>query len=78
MEFKVIFMGFALHCVLNAVLICKSFISNDESLVNDDRLVAVQEENEMFSSISDVPGKLTRLDIEKENTTEERALSVPK
>ena len=41
MEFKVIFIGFALHCVLNTVLICKSIVSEGQGSLNE--AVAVEE-----------------------------------
>lgn len=43
MEFKVIFTGFALHCVLNTVLICKSIVSEGQGSLNDNEAVAVEE-----------------------------------
>lgn len=72
MEFKVIFIGFALHCVLNTVLICKSVITKGQ----DERaeIAVVQKEEEMFQAINDAPGDIKRLRLQVDNSSGESVI----
>ena len=62
MEFKVIFTGFALHCVLNAVLICKSVVTKGEE--DKAEQIVQQQEQEMINDMSQGDGVLKRVRIE--------------
>lgn len=59
MEFKLIFVGFALHCVLNTVLICKSVITNSQQERRE--IVHVAEEEEMLRAFNDSPEEMKRM-----------------
>lgn len=59
MEFKLIFVGFALHCVLNTVLICKSVITNSQQEQRE--IVHVAEEEEMLQAFNDSPEEMKRM-----------------
>ena len=50
MEFKVIFMGFALHSVLNLVLISKTFITEKDVFGSESKVQA--SESQMLTQIS--------------------------
>ena len=67
MEFKVIFIGFALHCVLNTVLICKSVVTKNQE-AKAELVVSVQEQD-MLQALSDAPGELKRLGGKSEIAT---------
>ena len=69
MEFKVIFIGFALHCVLNTVLICKSVITKGQDAQAE--VAIVQKENEMLQAIADTPGDIKRLGFRVDNSNGE-------
>ena len=74
MEFKVIFIGFALHCVLNTVLICKSVVTKGQEAQTE--IVVAKEEGEMLKSITDGPGDFKRLRLQVDNSTGENVISV--
>ncbi|GHC65582.1 hypothetical protein [Roseibacillus persicicus] len=74
MEFKVIFIGFALHCVLNTVLICKSVITKDQE--EKAEIVMVQEEQQMLQSLNDGNGDFKRLRLQVDNTDGETSILV--
>jgi len=59
MEFKVIFAGFALHCVLNAVLICKSVVTKGQDELGV--ASAKQEEKVMLRALADESEPMKRL-----------------
>lgn len=65
MEFKVIFIGFALHCVLNTVLICKSVLTKGQK--ENAEIVMVQKENEMLQSLNDGEDDIKSLRLQVEN-----------
>ena len=67
MEFKVIFIGFALHCVLNTVLICKSVITKGQAA--DAELIVAAKEQDMLQALNETPGKLKRLRLEVDNSS---------
>jgi len=62
MEFKVIFAGFALHCVLNAVLICKSVVTKGQDELGV--ASAKQEEKVMFRALADESESMKRFQAE--------------
>ncbi|MGJ8726444.1 MAG: hypothetical protein ACSHYB_17990 [Roseibacillus sp.] len=72
MEFKVIFIGFALHCVLNTVLICKSVITKGQEAQAE--IVITEKENEMFQAINDTPGDIKRLRLQVDNSSGENVI----
>ena len=74
MEFKVIFIGFALHCVLNTVLICKSVITKGQE--EQAEVAIVQQENEMLQAINDAPGEIKRLRLQVDNTSGQHVISL--
>ncbi len=69
MEFKVIFVGFALHCVLNVVLISKSVITNAQSKIIE--VAIVSEEKKMLNSLSGEASKMKFLSLHAEPSTGE-------
>jgi len=60
MEFKVIFMGFALHSVLNLVLISKTFLKG-EGFFGDENSVQIEEAKMLTKVASDEDGALVRI-----------------
>lgn len=66
MEFKVIFAGFALHCVLNAVLIGKSVIADNVEEKSSATRAAViqQQEKTMLQELASGTDELGRLVLE--------------
>lgn len=74
MEFKVIFIGFALHCVLNTVLICKSVVTKGQE--EKAEIVMVRGEKEMLQSLSDGDGDYKRLRLQVDNRDGEPSISV--
>jgi hypothetical protein len=62
MEFKVIFAGFALHCVLNAVLICKSVVTKGQEELKE--LTVQKAEKSMLNEIASGEAPLMRLQVE--------------
>lgn len=63
MEFKVIFAGFALHCVLNAVLIGKSVITDsvEEKSSAANAVIIQQQEKTMLKELANGNEELTRM-----------------
>ena len=74
MEFKVIFIGFALHCVLNTVLICKSVVTKGQEAHQE--VTIAQQESEMFQAINDTPGDVKRLRLDVDSTSGEHVISL--
>lgn len=60
MEFKVIFLGFALHSVLNLVLISKTFLGG-EAIFGDDASAQAEEAQMLTEVSSDENGPLVRI-----------------
>lgn len=74
MEFKVIFIGFALHCVLNTVLICKSVITKGQE--EKAEIAVAAQEQKMFQAINETPGELKRLRLQVDNSSGESIISI--
>lgn len=62
MEFKVIFTGFALHCVLNAVLICKSVVTTGQEEKRE--LIVQEQEKSMMEELANGDAPLKRVRVE--------------
>lgn len=62
MEFKVIFTGFALHCVLNAVLICKSVVTTGQEEKKE--LIVQEQEKSMMEELAKGDAPLQRVRVE--------------
>lgn len=62
MEFKVIFTGFALHCVLNAVLICKSVVTTGQE--EKQELIVQEQEKSMMDELAKGDAPLQRVRVE--------------
>ena len=73
MEFKVIFIGFALHCVLNTVLICKSVLSKDQELTES---AIAQKEEQMLHVMTEGEGEIQRLPLQADSSTGKDILSL--
>jgi hypothetical protein len=69
MEFKVIFIGFALHCVLNTVLICKSVITKGQEKRAE--IVVVEKEQKMLQALNEGPGEFKRLRLQVDQSSGE-------
>lgn len=74
MEFKVIFIGFALHCVLNTVLICKSVITKGQETQAE--IVVAAQEQDMMQALNEGPGELKRLRLEVDTTAGENVIRI--
>lgn len=74
MEFKVIFIGFALHCVLNTVLICKSVITNGQA--EKVGVVISSEDSKMFQALNEGVGEFKRLSLQVDNSPNEGIISI--
>ena len=62
MEFKVIFIGFAVHCVLNTVLICKSLVTGDDAAKTE--LTIVEKEEKMMEALNSDSGEIKSLSLQ--------------
>lgn len=60
MEFKVIFAGFAVHCVLNLVLISKNILSRGDEATQASAVEA--RDLEFFKQVGAQDGKILRLE----------------
>lgn len=74
MEFKVIFIGFALHCVLNTVLICKSVITKGQEAHTETAIA--QQEQEMFQVMSEGEDDVKRLNLQVDNSSKKGIISL--
>lgn len=74
MEFKVIFIGFALHCVLNTVLICKSVITKGQEQKTE--LSVAAEEKKMFQALNETEGDFKRLRLQVDNSSGQNIISI--